>query len=109
MVTVTYFREDCAVKIRGHAGAGEKGQDLVCAAVSALALTLGANVAGLCADKNGENPVIFLKEGDVEIRCTPKAGMEAVTRLIFDSVCQGFIVLQSLYPENVVFELTVNS
>ena len=107
MVEITYFRQDHAVTLRGHAGAGKQGQDLVCAAVSALTLTLGANVAGLCADKNAKDPVISLKEGDTEVRCTPKDGMEEVVTLVFDALCQGFIVLQSLYPEHVCF--SVNS
>ena len=103
MVEITYRPH--RVTIKGHAGAGKKGQDLVCAAVSALALTLGANAAQLSADGMAENPVISLKAGDTEIGCRPKKGMEPVVKLMFDAVCEGFVVLQSLYPEHVCFSV----
>ena len=42
MIVVTACPEECFVQVTGHAGSGPKGQDLVCAGVSALVLTLAA-------------------------------------------------------------------
>lgn len=40
-------RKGLSLSITGHAGAGKPGEDLVCAAVSALAWTLAANLEAL--------------------------------------------------------------
>ena len=45
MIHVTYYRQYNRVTVDGHAGSGPEGHDLVCSAVSALALTLAGNVA----------------------------------------------------------------
>ncbi len=103
MVTITYYRNAFRVTVSGHAGAGEYGKDPVCAAVSALTLTLGANVADLCLQENAEKPALLTAPGAAEIACTPKPGMAEVTTLMFDTVCQGFSLLQRLYPKQVCF------
>ena len=103
MVTITYYRDAYRLTAKGHAGGGEYGKDPICAAVSALVLTLGANVADLCLQENAERPVLFTAPGAAEISCTPKEGMAQVVTLMFDTLCQGFAVLQRLHPENVRF------
>lgn len=109
MVIITYYREAFRLTASGHAGAGEYGKDPVCAAVSALVLTLGSNVADLCLQENAEKPVLFTAPGAAEISCTPKKGMEQVVTLMFDTVCQGFALLQRLHPQSVRFQLIVDS
>ena len=103
MVTVTYYRNAYRLTVSGHAGAGEYGKDPVCAAVSALVLTLGANVADLCLQGNAQRPVLFTAPGAAEIACTPKPGMAEVTTLMLDTICQGFTILQRLYPKHICF------
>ena len=103
MVTITYYRDAYRLTVNGHAGGGEYGKDPICAAVSALVLTLGANVADLCLQENAERPVLFTASGAAEIACTPKKGMEQVVMLMFDTICQGFAILQRLYPKHVCF------
>lgn len=105
MVHITYWRDGFRLTAKGHAGAGAPGQDVVCAGVSALALTLGANVADLCLQENACQPALCFQPGNACIACVPKKGMEPVVMLIFDTVCQGFALLQTLYPEHVKFEM----
>ena len=45
MIQVIYYRQYNRVTVEGHAGSGPDGHDLVCSAVSALALTLAGNVS----------------------------------------------------------------
>ena len=45
MIRITRHSPAC-VSVEGHANSDVYGKDLVCAAVSALALTLAANVEG---------------------------------------------------------------
>lgn len=104
MITVVYHRSYNRVTVSGHAHSDEKGRDLVCAAVSALAYTLAANVDSLVSQGNAREPVIELREGWAQIQCNPKHNMKAVATLVFDTVCTGFEVLAMRYPEYVCFQ-----
>lgn len=103
MITIDYYRSGYRVIVEGHAGAAPKGHDIVCAAASALAYTLAANVDSLFTSGCAEEPSIVLEDGDADISCKPKPGMEAVAMLILDTVCTGFEMLSLRYPEYVSF------
>ena len=106
MINVTYDRKRLILKVKGHAQSGEAGHDLVCAAASILVYTLSANVTELCADRRRvRRPVLDIREGDTTIACAPVHGMQAVTTLVFDTVCAGFAVLQQRYPENIAYKV----
>lgn len=106
MIRVTYWRNLHRVVVDGHANSGEYGKDLVCAAASALALTLAENVRIL--EKNGQvrNTVTVLKDGRAEIACEPYRRCKSVTTLILDSVCAGYDVLSREYPDYILFEIS---
>ena len=79
------------VTLQGHAGSDVYGRDLVCAAVSALVLTLAANVEGM------EGAEISLEAGNSRIQCGPDG--EAA----FDCICLGFALLAKKYPDYVCY------
>ena len=86
MTTVVYSPGDGLVSLRGHAGAGEKGRDPVCAALSILTYTLAALPgAGL-----------RLGEGWAVVALPPGAPAAAV--------CRGFALLAAAYPQNVCYK-----
>lgn len=90
MIRITRVSPAC-VTLEGHACSDVYGKDLVCAAVSALALTLAANVENL------EGAEILLEPGNSRISCSPDAaGM-------FDCICKGFQLLAEKFPEHVYF------
>ena len=89
MVRVVYEAETCRVRVEGHAGAGEFGRDPVCAAVSALCLTLAENGSVL-------GGWAVLEPGRAEICCP---GAEAA----FEAVCRGFDYLAREFPEFVSY------
>lgn len=101
MVQIIYKRGSHSLRLRGHAGAGEPGNDPVCAAVSALALTLADNVASLATQGSVDRPLLRLESGDSWIRCRSAGKMRPVVTMIFDTVCAGFDLLQTLYPEHI--------
>lgn len=103
MIEVTYYRRHHRLTAVGHAGSGRAGHDLVCAGVSALVLTLASNVASLVTQENVRRHVLRVKEGDAWISCVPGPKMQEVVTLIFDTVCSGFELLQTLYPENICY------
>lgn len=103
MIEVIYYREHNRVTITGHAHSDEYGKDLICAAVSALALTLSANVRNLHARGYVQDAVIKLEPGDAEISCQAKELFQGSVRQVFMSVCVGFEILADKYPEHISY------
>lgn len=75
--------------VSGHAGAGEYGHDLVCAAVSALVLTLCE-----CVKKSKSEKKVIVRGGNAEILCE---GMENT----FETICTGLKVIEEMHPDNI--------
>ena len=105
MIHVTYYRQYNRVTVEGHAGAGPEGHDLVCSAVSALALTLAGNVKYMEAQEAVHGVVIELEEGRAEIQCTPYRRYKDSVQQIFRAICVGFELLATKYPENICYEV----
>lgn len=105
MIQVTYFRNYNRVTVTGHAGAAQKGEDLVCASASVLAYTLAANVSGMADNGQVRAPVIKLTEGNAEISCNPRHNLKSVVTLVFDSVCVGFELLSKEHPQYITYEI----
>jgi len=89
-----------SVRIKGHAGAAEKGKDLVCAGVSALAYTLAQNVVDF-SDKLKSKPTIILNEGNANIRFTPQNKYRTVVLLITRAILRGIEVIEANHKKNV--------
>ena len=105
MIHVTYYRQYNRVTIDGHAGTGPEGHDLVCAAVSALALTLAGNVAYMETQEAVYGVVTDLKEGNAEIQCTPYRRYKDSVAQIYRAICVGFELLATKYPENILYRV----
>ncbi len=86
----------CGFEISGHAGAGEEGNDLVCAAVSFLAITC-ANALETVAKTR---PDVAQHEGYLKaVLQESQLGPEA--SVILRLFRQGVLDLQESYPDNV--------
>lgn len=105
MIRVVYDVANNHVTISGHAGSGPEGHDLVCAAVSALALTLAGNVAYMKAQEAVHGEIIKLEEGNAEIKCVPFRKYKDSVAQVMRSVCVGFELLSTKYPENITYEV----
>lgn len=105
MIRVTYYRQYNRVTVEGHAVSGPEGHDLVCAAVSALALTLAGNVSYMKAQDTVYDEILKLEEGNAEIQCTPYRRYKESAQQIFRSVCVGFELLATKYPENIIYDV----
>lgn len=103
MIVIRYDRAHNLVTLRGHAGAGVMGQDIICAAVSALCYTLAANVRALKKEGAVRETVIKLSPGKAMIGCTPAKGREAQVQIVFTTLCLGLTTLAEGYPEYVTF------
>ena len=105
MIEVVYHRKYNRVTVQGHAGSGPEGHDLVCASVSALALTLAGNVAYMQAQEAVYDVITKLEEGNAEIQCTPYRRYRDSAQQIFRAVCVGFELLATKYRENISYDV----
>lgn len=105
MIQAVYHRKYHRLTVEGHAHSGEPGHDLVCAAASALAYTLAANVANLADNRQVRSPILGMETGKAEISCKPASRYKATVMLAFDSVCVGFEILAANYPEYISYEI----
>ena len=105
MIHVIYYRQYNRVTVEGHAGSGPEGHDLVCSAVSALALTLAGNVTYMKAQDAVYSEILKLEEGNAEIQCTPYRRYKESVEQIFRAICVGFELLATKYPENIFYEI----
>lgn len=105
MIEVTYYREHNRVTVKGHAGAGPEGHDLVCAAASALALTLAGNVSYMESQEAVRDTIIRLNAGDTEIQCKAYRRYKDSVEQVYRTVCVGFELLATQYPKNISYDV----
>lgn len=93
------------VKAEGHAGAGEYGQDIVCAAVSVLLQTLANEVVE--AARAGLLAVGVVAHGDgwMKVEMTPTDQTQDMADAWVELVQDGIDALAESYPENVELEV----
>lgn len=91
----------------GHSGYGEKGKDIVCAAVSILTYTIFVNLRIMELNK-------LIKDLDISIdkdRALAEVRFEADENyndgidVLLRALCVGFKILEEDYPDNVKFKL----
>ena len=103
MTKIYYDELGFRLRIEGHAGAGSKGEDIVCAGLSALSFTL-IKAAEQTEDFRAAVTVDEL-QGLVEVKCKPR-GAWGVTKcgIVMDTIAGGFALMAEKYPEYVKFE-----
>lgn len=100
MIKITFTPKKYAVDIKGHAECGEKGNDIVCSAVSALFYTLGQCLyesKGMLT----EEPTFTDKDGEGHLSCVPKAEYEGNIARSYWTIMQGFMLISGNFPDNV--------
>lgn len=99
MTRVIYDLEGCSLRAEGHAGAGTKGEDIVCAALSILNWTLIS-----AAEEFNLHLFLDEKNGISEVWCDPEEKDEERCRFLFDTMAAGYQMLGERFPEHVHFE-----
>lgn len=99
MIEITYHRHRHEVRAAGHAGYGPEGQDIVCAAVTALSATLAQFAA---ANGGGE---IRMEPGDIYVRCRCRSRYDAPVTLVFNTIAGGLAGLAEQWPEYVRMDI----
>ena len=89
---ITVIIEQNSIKASGHAGYAPNGYDIVCAAFSALSLTLDIAVKKLTKDKI----MIDLENGKMEAQWQQ---VSPEGRLLINAYIEGVQALAANYPE----------
>lgn len=101
MTTIVYDYDNWLMSAEGHAGAGEMGEDVICAAVSTLMQTLAINARLI----NALDLQIQEGDGDMCVCCYPDPQDAQRCRDAFDTIANGMRWLQADFPEFVTFIL----
>ena len=107
MIQIVFKPQTLELEITGHADYGKKGEDVVCAAVSALFYTL--HTALVCSyDMLKEEPVFRDEEGNGYISCKPKEEYEGNIARSYWTILVGMETISENYPECVTFSVEKN-
>lgn len=104
MIDIELCREgnEWTVSVTGHSGAAQKGQDILCAAVSVLTQTLGVAVLSLIASgKIEESGTVALKDGFALINARAKKANVNEVGALFGFAATGYKLLGEHYPEHI--------
>lgn len=92
-----------SLSIRGHAGAAEVGQDLVCASASILAYTLAQLIKDYAnKDMLKGKAKILMRKGSSTITCIPKEEYWETIAYTFYVIQTGLNLLAHNYPQYIV-------
>lgn len=104
MIHIKFYKSEdrLHMDMQGHAGTAKKGQDLVCAAATMLAYTLGQAVQFLYEqDRLLEKPKFQIVDGYAHITVAPRKCAMGETLMAFWTVQAGAFVLERNYPQAV--------
>ena len=93
MIEITEYKD--GVSIKGHAGYAPHGQDIVCAAISALTQTFIMSVEQLA----GDEIKYVLMAGNTDIWL--KKDLSETTNVLFKSFLIGCNAVANAYPNNI--------
>ena len=86
MITADYWTKgrEMILRVHGHANTAPKGQDLVCAGVSALVYALAESI-----HQWSDHPEIDIRDGFAELRATAKKGCSRQLQAAFEVIQNG--------------------
>lgn len=105
MIQASYEATEHHITLRGHAGAGIAGTDIVCAAASILMWTLIAAVQE--QPEYHAHVTINELEPEMEVRCSPTEACTDGCTALFEAFWLGFELLEDNYPDNVRTERSI--
>ena len=102
MTTITVLDDSSGqhtgIKIEGHAGAGVKGTDIVCAGISMLAITTVNAIETYAAEKGSYEEIADPEGAEISL-LLKKPNHD--TQLLIDSMLLGVKWMAEEYPEQV--------
>lgn len=105
MIEIKFNPKKMEIKVNGHAGQAEKGQDIVCSAVSILFYTLAQAVTD-SREMLQEDPVIVIEDGNGKVSCKPKKEYMATMQRTYWTILTGIELVAQEYKDYVKFTVT---
>lgn len=108
MIKISFSRdgETISLRVNGHAGQAEMGQDIVCASASILAYTVAQTLQYIDAQGGlKERPHLNLKSGYAEIICKPTEEYAGEVLQTFFVAEVGYTLLAHNYPQYVELKM----
>ena len=102
MINITFNADALELNIEGHAGQNEKGEDIVCSAISTLFYTLGQALID-SEEMLIEKPIFKDEDGKGYLSCKPKAEYEGNIARSYWTILEGFDLVAKNYPQYVNF------
>ena len=104
MITVTVYRESelpVGFSVSGHANMGAYGEDLVCAAVSAVVQTAILGITEICRISAG----VSIEEGETVCILSKDAGTDEIQRagIVMNTMIAGLRSIRQSYPKTLKF------
>ncbi len=104
MIPVTVTRENgnpVGFRVSGHANMGEYGEDLVCAAVSAIVQTAILGITEVCHIPAG----VSIEEGETVCILSKDASADAIQNagVVINTMIAGLRSIQASYPKTLKF------
>ncbi len=93
VVSIQYCPRAGHLRVRGHAGAGEPGEDIVCAAVSILVMTLLENIRELEAEGLVTVRTLGMGPGSATLWCEAAQEHRQKLEAVFTTIGKGFQLL----------------
>ena len=106
MINIEFNPETFTLDITGHAEHGEKGDDIVCSAISILFYTLAVTL-GESREMLSEDIVFSDEDGNGHLSCKPKAEYEGNIARIYWTILTGFDLVAKNYVKNVTLTCRV--
>ena len=100
MINITFNPKTFTLNVTGHAEHGEKGEDIVCSAISTLFYTL-ADALYQSKHMLADDIDFSDEDGNGHLSCKPKAEYEANVSLIYWTILTGFYLVAKNYEKNV--------
>lgn len=101
MVTVEYAPKEGRLSVSGHAGAAEKGEDLICAGVTTVVEGLAVALEALDGRGGLASGFVEMGDGVAEFTATPIPKCADLVLGVFLSAVSALRWLERHYPEYV--------
>jgi uncharacterized protein YsxB (DUF464 family) len=103
MTRIIYERDEFTVTVYGHSAYSEKGEDIVCAGITALTEAMLQRVDG----RQAWQPAFGInkQKAIVRVHLTPKTRYATETaREMLDTICGGYRIIARQFPKCVRYE-----
>ena len=104
MINITFKPNTMELEIKGHAGHGKKGKDIVCSAISTLFYTLGEALYE-SVEMLEEAPIFKDEEGEGYLCCIPKKEYEGNIARTYWTILVGMQMVADQYKKNVKLKI----